>query len=215
MLRIVAAVAPRGATLRECRFCLTSRAPRRAKMQIAPAKSRGTMPRKCRCASGNSAPRPACRSIFAAPRSVHALDLRERASLAFRRMLPPGRDYDEIYRAFRWQVPAEFNIGVEVCDRWAERDPGKLAIVAVGADGAAARRQLRLAARDLEPARQCARRARRRAAATASRSCCRRRPRSRRSTSRSTSSAPSRCRSPCCSASRRSPTGCRIPAPRR
>ena len=52
-------------------------------------------------------------------------------------MLPPGRDYDEIYRAFRWQVPAEFNIGVEVCDRWADREPGKLAIVAVGADGEA------------------------------------------------------------------------------
>jgi acetyl-CoA synthetase len=50
-------------------------------------------------------------------------------------MLPPGRDYDEIYRAFRWQVPAAFNIGVEVCDRWAERDPGKLAIVAAAPDG--------------------------------------------------------------------------------
>ena len=35
------------------------------------------------------------------------------------------------YRQFRWQVPAQFNIGVEVCDRWAERDPGKLALVAV------------------------------------------------------------------------------------
>jgi len=52
-------------------------------------------------------------------------------------MLPPGRDYDDIYRTFRWQVPADFNIGVEVCDRWAARDPGRLAIVAVGADGRA------------------------------------------------------------------------------
>ena len=50
-------------------------------------------------------------------------------------MLPPSRDYDELYRTFRWQVPARFNIGVEVCDRWADRDPDKLAIVAVGADG--------------------------------------------------------------------------------
>jgi acetyl-CoA synthetase len=49
----------------------------------------------------------------------------------------PGRDYDEIYRTFRWQVPAEFNIGVEVCDRWADRDPEKLAIVAVRSDGRA------------------------------------------------------------------------------
>jgi acetyl-CoA synthetase len=52
-------------------------------------------------------------------------------------MLPQSRSYPEIVRNFRWQVPAEFNIGVEVCDRWAERDPGKLAIVAVRADGRA------------------------------------------------------------------------------
>jgi acetyl-CoA synthetase len=50
-------------------------------------------------------------------------------------MLPLGRDYDEIYRSFRWQVPAQFNIGVEVCDRWSERDPRKLAIVATRPDG--------------------------------------------------------------------------------
>jgi len=52
-------------------------------------------------------------------------------------MLPQSRSYPEIVRDFRWRVPAEFNIGVEVCDRWAERDPGKLAIVAVRADGRA------------------------------------------------------------------------------
>ena len=50
-------------------------------------------------------------------------------------MLPQSRSYEELYRQFRWQVPAEFNIGVEVCDRWAERDPGRLAIVAVDAAG--------------------------------------------------------------------------------
>ena len=50
-------------------------------------------------------------------------------------MLPPGPDYDTIYRTFRWRVPAEFNIGVEVCDRWADREPDKLAIVEVGTDG--------------------------------------------------------------------------------
>ena len=57
------------------------------------------------------------------------------ASVVFRRMLPQSRSYEELYRQFRWQVPAQFNIGVEVCDRWAERDPGKLAIVAVSQDG--------------------------------------------------------------------------------
>ncbi|MEX2034741.1 MAG: acyl-CoA synthetase [Xanthobacteraceae bacterium] len=50
-------------------------------------------------------------------------------------MLPQSRSYNEIVRAFRWQLPAQFNIGVEVCDRFAERDPKKLAIVAVDASG--------------------------------------------------------------------------------
>ena len=52
-------------------------------------------------------------------------------------MLPQSRSYEELVRQFRWQVPAAFNIGVEVCDRWAERDPGKLALVAVSQDGRA------------------------------------------------------------------------------
>ena len=52
-------------------------------------------------------------------------------------MLPQSRNYDELYREFRWNVPAQFNIGVAVCDRWAERDPNKLAIVGVRADGRA------------------------------------------------------------------------------
>ncbi|HMK69417.1 MAG TPA: AMP-binding protein, partial [Xanthobacteraceae bacterium] len=50
-------------------------------------------------------------------------------------MLPPIADYDKLYRAFRWQIPANFNIGAEVCDRWARTDPGRLAIVHVLADG--------------------------------------------------------------------------------
>src|ERR1044071_4837598 len=50
-------------------------------------------------------------------------------------MLPESRSYQEICRQFRWRVPAQFNIGVEVCDRWAERDPGKLALVAASQDG--------------------------------------------------------------------------------
>ena len=49
--------------------------------------------------------------------------------------LPDIRDYDALYRAFRWEIPAHYNIGVEVCDRWAERDPRRLAILYVGPDG--------------------------------------------------------------------------------
>ncbi len=44
-------------------------------------------------------------------------------------MLPASRDYDEIYSRFRWDVPERFNIGVAVCDRWAEADPDRTAIV--------------------------------------------------------------------------------------
>lgn len=50
-------------------------------------------------------------------------------------MLPQSRSYETLTRDFRWQIPAQFNIGVEVCDRWAARDPGKLALVAVSPDG--------------------------------------------------------------------------------
>jgi len=50
-------------------------------------------------------------------------------------MLPPARDYDELYRQFRWQVPARFNIGVDACDRWAAIDARRLAILAVQSDG--------------------------------------------------------------------------------
>src|SRR5437660_4380811 len=50
-------------------------------------------------------------------------------------MIPPIRDYPALYRQFRWQVPAIYNIGVDVCDRWAAVDPRRLAILHVLADG--------------------------------------------------------------------------------
>ena len=49
-------------------------------------------------------------------------------------MLPDIRDYSELYRRFRWQVPAAYNIGVGVCDRWAAADPRRTAIVHVRPD---------------------------------------------------------------------------------
>ncbi len=45
------------------------------------------------------------------------------------------RDYDQLYRQFRWNIPARYNIGVDICDRWAARDPGRLAILHLHADG--------------------------------------------------------------------------------
>jgi acetyl-CoA synthetase len=52
-------------------------------------------------------------------------------------MLPQSRSYDALVRQFRWQLPERFNIGVEVCDRFAARDPRKLALIAADASGAA------------------------------------------------------------------------------
>jgi acetyl-CoA synthetase len=45
------------------------------------------------------------------------------------------RSYEELLASFRWNVPARYNIGTDVCDRWARREPGRLAIVEVRADG--------------------------------------------------------------------------------
>src|SRR5580704_11507396 len=50
-------------------------------------------------------------------------------------VLPNSRDYDANYRQFRWQVPARYNIGVDVCDRWADVEPGRLAILHIRPDG--------------------------------------------------------------------------------
>jgi acetyl-CoA synthetase len=40
----------------------------------------------------------------------------------------PGR-YELAYRGFRWSVPPFFNIAQSCCDRWAETDPGRAALI--------------------------------------------------------------------------------------
>jgi acetyl-CoA synthetase len=50
-------------------------------------------------------------------------------------MLPEIRDYDRLVAAFRWRIPERYNIGVDVCDRWATRDPARVAILDVAPDG--------------------------------------------------------------------------------
>jgi len=50
-------------------------------------------------------------------------------------VLPHARDYDALYRQFRWQVPQAFNIGAAVCDGWAEREPRRTAIIHCRPDG--------------------------------------------------------------------------------
>src|SRR5260370_41968355 len=43
-------------------------------------------------------------------------------------------NYEQLYRSFRWKIPARYNIAADVCDRHA-RDPGKVALIGVGDDG--------------------------------------------------------------------------------
>jgi acetyl-CoA synthetase len=34
-------------------------------------------------------------------------------------MLHEGKSYEEICRSFKWEIPAYYNIGVDICDKWA------------------------------------------------------------------------------------------------
>lgn len=50
-------------------------------------------------------------------------------------MLPSADTYAALNRAFRWDVPERYNIGVDVCDRWALADPDRPALIEAGEDG--------------------------------------------------------------------------------
>src|SRR5499427_2190456 len=50
-------------------------------------------------------------------------------------MLPRVKDYDSLRRQFQWRVPSRYNIGFDVCDRWAEKEPDRLAILHARPDG--------------------------------------------------------------------------------
>ena len=43
--------------------------------------------------------------------------------------------YQEALNSFEWQVPEYFNIGVDVCDRWAATDPDRAAIIEIAGAG--------------------------------------------------------------------------------
>ena len=45
-----------------------------------------------------------------------------------------GDSYDAVYGGFRWDIPARFNIGVDVCDKWAGRGD-RLALIHETAEG--------------------------------------------------------------------------------
>lgn len=44
-------------------------------------------------------------------------------------MLPPPQNYEELRKAFRWNIPEHYNIGVDVCDKWADNDPNREALI--------------------------------------------------------------------------------------
>ncbi|MFQ6016593.1 MAG: acyl-CoA synthetase [Kiloniellaceae bacterium] len=45
-------------------------------------------------------------------------------------MLQPGQNYQDVRAKFRWRVPERYNIGVDVCDKWAARHPpDRLALI--------------------------------------------------------------------------------------
>ncbi len=98
---------------------------------------------------------------------------------SFTRMLPDAKDFDTLTRQFRWNIPARYNIGVDACDRWAERRSRSPRHFAHAAPTAAktASPTAPCARRRTGSPMCCARTVSR--AATASRSCCRRRRRSR------------------------------------
>lgn len=50
-------------------------------------------------------------------------------------MLPEASSYDELIDRFSWQIPDRFNIGVAICDAWAEKEPDREALVFAEEDG--------------------------------------------------------------------------------
>jgi acetyl-CoA synthetase len=36
-------------------------------------------------------------------------------------VLPRAKTYDEVYQGFRWEIPEAYNIGLDICDKWAHQ----------------------------------------------------------------------------------------------
>src|SRR5579883_2764558 len=66
---------------------------------------------------------------------VSEVSVKMRIQMPGRPVLTRLANYDALYGQFRWPAPALYNIGVEVCDRWAGLDPGRTALIDVHDDG--------------------------------------------------------------------------------
>ncbi|WP_144160388.1 acyl-CoA synthetase [Paraburkholderia sp. BCC1885] len=53
-------------------------------------------------------------------------------------MLPAAQTYEALAARFAWQIPQRYNIGVDVCDKWADGS-GRLALIYEQRDGSATR----------------------------------------------------------------------------
>ncbi|MBL4750132.1 MAG: AMP-binding protein [Amylibacter sp.] len=49
-------------------------------------------------------------------------------------MLHPAPSYDTLCESFSWDIPKWYNMGVDVCDKWAEIDPDRIAIIDLTGD---------------------------------------------------------------------------------
>ncbi len=50
-------------------------------------------------------------------------------------MLTCKESYVATVSAFQWDIPTQYNIGSDVCDRWAETEPDRVALIEVAEDG--------------------------------------------------------------------------------
>lgn len=50
-------------------------------------------------------------------------------------MLPGKMGYEDLRARFEWRIPDDYNIGVDICDKWADSEPDRLALIHVKEDG--------------------------------------------------------------------------------
>ena len=50
-------------------------------------------------------------------------------------MLKKKENYKQLYQEFLWDIPEKYNIGYDICDRWAEITPENIAIIDIDQDG--------------------------------------------------------------------------------
>ncbi len=124
-----------------------------------------------------------------------------------------GQTYESLTGNFTWQIPERYNIGVDVCDKWADGS-GRLALIYEERDGSATRYSFDDLKAPLQPVRQRAAPQRRRCKATAWHLPAAIARNRHRASGRLQGRHASRCPSSRCSASTRSSTGSPT-APRR